>query len=67
LRIAADTNVLIDLADAVESVLDALAVIEQRLPDSEYFVTPSVLDELAYFCDLEQDLPITVSAKRAME
>ena len=48
LRIAADTNVLLDLADDVEAVLDALAIIERRIPDTERLATPSVLDELAY-------------------
>ena len=44
LRLSADTNVLLDLAEGVESVLDALAVIEQRLPETDSFAVPSVLD-----------------------
>lgn len=50
-RIAADTNVLLDLAGEVESVLDAVALIGERLPQAEGLVTPSVLDELAYLSD----------------
>jgi len=51
LRLAVDTNVLLDLAEGVESVLDAFAILEQRLPDHDLYVLPSVLDELAYLCD----------------
>lgn len=46
LRIAADTNVLLDLADEVEFVLDALAVIEERLSQPDKIATPSVLEEI---------------------
>jgi len=51
LRLAVDTNVLLDLAGEVEAVLDAFAVLDQRLPDSDTLVVPSVLDELAFLCD----------------
>ena len=51
LRLAVDTNVLLDLADGVEAVLDTVAIIDQRLPDSDILVVPSVLDELAFLCD----------------
>jgi hypothetical protein len=67
LRIAADTNLLLDLADEVESVLDALAVIDDRLPEAEKLVTPSVLDELAYLCDSGQRAEIRASARKAMK
>ena len=45
--IAADTNVLLDLALEVEAVADALATIRQRLPDARFVVPPTVLHELA--------------------
>jgi len=51
LRLAVDTNVLLDLADGVEAILDAFAVLDQRLPASDTLVVPSVLDELAFLCD----------------
>ena len=51
LRIAVDTNLLLDLADEAEDVLDALAIIDRRLPEADRLVTPNVLDELAYLCD----------------
>jgi predicted nucleic acid-binding protein len=65
LRLAADTNVLLDLADGVEDVLDALAVIEQRLPDAERLTPPSVLDELAYLADSGQTERVRASAGKA--
>ncbi len=40
LRLAVDTNVLLDWAEGVESVLDALAVIEKRLPETDKLVVP---------------------------
>jgi hypothetical protein len=51
LRLAVDTNVLLDLAEAVEPILDTLALLDQRLPGNDTLVVPSVLDELAFLCD----------------
>lgn len=51
LRLAVDTNVLLDVALVVDDVLDCLAVLDQRLPHAEKFVPPSVLDELAHLSD----------------
>jgi hypothetical protein len=45
LRLAVDTNVLLDLAEGVEAVLDTLALLDQRLPGNDTLVLPSVLDE----------------------
>ncbi|MEO8351714.1 MAG: type II toxin-antitoxin system VapC family toxin [Chthoniobacteraceae bacterium] len=45
--IAADTNVLLDLAQDVEAVRDALETIRQRLPDARLVVPPTALQELA--------------------
>lgn len=67
MRLAADTNELLDLADGVEDVLDALAVIEQRLPDAERLAPPSVLDELAYLADSGQMERVRVSAGKAFK
>ncbi len=66
LRLAADTNVLLDLAEGVESVLDALAVIEQRLPETDKLVVPSVLDELAFLRDSGQTSRVRKSAEAAI-
>lgn len=45
--IAADTNVLLDLALEVGAVVDAFATIRQRLPNARLVVPPTVLHELA--------------------
>jgi hypothetical protein len=49
LRLAVDTNVLLDLADGVEAVVDTFALLGQRLPGNDTLVVPSVLDELAFY------------------
>lgn len=51
LRLAVDTNVLLDLAEKVEPVLDAFALLDKRSPGHDPLVVPSVLDELAFLCD----------------
>jgi predicted nucleic acid-binding protein len=66
LRLAADTNVLLDLADKVESVVDALAVVDERLSQPDKLVTPSVLDQLAYLCDSGWSSEIRALAQRAI-
>ena len=67
LRLAVDTNVLLDLAEGVESVLDTLALLDQRLPGNDTLVVPSVLDELAFLCDSGNTDRIRQSAVRAMK
>jgi len=54
LRLAVDTNVLLDLADEIEDVLDALGVIEARLAKADWLLPPSVLEELAFLADSGQ-------------
>ena len=45
--IAADTNVLLDLAEEVETVVDAVTTIRGRLKDTRFVVPPTALHELA--------------------
>ena len=45
--IAADTNVLLDLAEEVETVTDAVSTIRQRLREARFVVPPTALHELA--------------------
>src|SRR5512146_1962723 len=66
LRLAVDTNVLLDLAEGVESVLDAFGLLDQRLPEKDVLVVPSVLDELAFLCDSGESERVRQSALRAM-
>ena len=39
-RLAVATNLLLDLADQVADVLDAVDIIDERLPDAEWVVMP---------------------------
>jgi len=67
LRLAADTNLLLDLADCDEDVLDAVAVIERRLPQADWLVPPSVLDELAFLTDSGDTAQLRHSARLAFQ
>jgi predicted nucleic acid-binding protein len=63
--IAVDSNVLIDQADGSADVLDALAVIRERLVRVGFIVPPTVLQELAFIADEgdtaeEKQLAVTV-------
>jgi len=45
--VAVDTNVLLDVAGAVEDVTDAVLVIQRRLFRPQFLMTPTVREELA--------------------
>jgi len=62
LRLAADTNLLLDLAAGYEDVLDAIAAIDQRMPQADWLVSPSMLDELAFLTDSGNTLQLRQSA-----
>lgn len=66
LRLAVDTNVLLDLAGEVDDVLDAMAIIARRLPDTDKLVLPSVVDELAFLTDSGQTEQTRLIAGKAM-
>ena len=66
LRLAVDTNVLLDLAQEVDSVLDAFGLLDQRLPEKDIVVVPSVLDELAFLCDSGDTQKVRASAHEAI-
>ena len=67
LRLAVDSNVLLDLAEGGESVLDTLALLDQRLPGNDMLVVPSVLDELAFLCDFGETDRVRQSALQAVK
>lgn len=67
LRLAVDTNVLLDFADSVDAVLDAFDLLDQRLPDKDMLVVPSVLEELAFLCDSGDTARVRESALRAIK
>jgi hypothetical protein len=50
-RLAVDTNVLLDIADEVDEVLDAVNVIDDRLPDVERLGWTTAF-ELSSVCDI---------------
>ena len=66
LRLAADTNVLVDIEDGVEDVLDAVDVLKARLPTAEWLASPSVLDELASLLDRGETERLRQSARKAL-
>jgi predicted nucleic acid-binding protein len=67
LRLAVDTNVLLDLVEPVEAVLDAFEVLDRRRPDHDRLVVPSVVDELAFLCDFAGTERVRQSALSALK
>lgn len=57
--IAVDTNVLMDLAATVESVVDAVALVRRRMGGARLVVLPTVIQELRYIAKWgETDEPV---------
>ena len=66
LRLAVDTNVLLDLAAGVHAVLDSLSLVEERSAGHDIVVLPSVLDELAFLSDSGDTALVRQSAMEAI-
>ena len=64
--IAADPNVLLDLALEVGAVVDALATMRQRLPEACFVVPPTVLHELALAVRTGETPRLRTAARRAL-
>ena len=64
--IAADTNVLLDLAEEVETVADAVSTIRKRLQDARFVVPPTALHELALAVQGGETERIRKTALRAL-
>ncbi len=64
--IAADTNVLLDLALDVEAVVDAVATIRKRLPDARLVVPPTAIHEVALAARSGETERIRKTAVRAL-
>ena len=64
--IAVDTNVLIDLAAGSEVIVDCLATIRRRLPESPIFVLPTVTIELAGAAFRAADPKVRALATKAL-
>jgi predicted nucleic acid-binding protein len=64
--IAVDTNVPLDLAEGVEDVVDALAVIWQRIEGVRLITPPTVNLELAYLSQSADEERVMTSAQTAL-
>ncbi len=65
LRLAVDTNVLLDWAEDVEDILDALNTIDARFPVADKLIPPATLQELAFLHLASPDLETRDRAARA--
>jgi predicted nucleic acid-binding protein len=64
--VAVDTNVLLDQAVSNADVIDAIEVIRRRLRDVRFIVTPTVLHELAWAADHDDELGTQKAAVTAL-
>ena len=67
--VAADTNVLIDLADENEAALDCLETLRARRNPPRFIVTPTVVGELAHLMDFgetEEKRMLAATALRSL-
>jgi hypothetical protein len=67
--IAADTNVLMDLAAEVESVVDTLGLVRQRVAGARWVVLPTVIQELRFIAkygETEEEERLAVKALQSL-
>ncbi|MEI6278656.1 MAG: DNA-binding protein [Verrucomicrobiae bacterium] len=64
--IAVDTNVPLDLAGGVEDVVDALAVIRQRIKSARLIAPPTVNLELAFLSQFAEEEMVRANAQTAL-
>jgi predicted nucleic acid-binding protein len=64
--VAVDANVLFDLADGLDDVVDAVSVIQKRLRDARFLISPTVQHELANWA-LRGDGQKRESARKAIQ
>ena len=64
--IAVDTNVPLDLANEVADVVDALAVIRERIPGARLIAPPTVALELAYLSEFADEDGVRAAAQTAL-
>ncbi len=65
--VAVDTNVLLDQALDDADVLDALAVIRERFKIARFVVTPTVLEELSFQAEEDDDRERSDAAIRVLD
>lgn len=63
--VAVDTNVALDFARRVDDVMDAIETIKRRLPGVEFWLPPTVVEELAHGASSSPD-ETTRNASRLM-
>lgn len=63
--VAVDTNVALDLALGVGDVVDALAVIRERIAGARLIAPPTVALELAYLSEFAEEVDASRRAIRA--
>ena len=64
--VAVDTNVPLDLAHGVADVVDALAVIRERIAGARLIVPPTVALELAYLSEFADEAGVRAAAQTAL-
>jgi predicted nucleic acid-binding protein len=64
--IAVDANVLFDLADGLDDMVDAVAIIRGRVQDARLLMPPTVQQELAIWV-LRGDVEKRASARKAVQ
>jgi predicted nucleic acid-binding protein len=64
--VAADTNVLLDQANGEGDVIEAISIIQDRLENVRLIVTPTVLHELAWAVDHDDDPETRSAATKAL-
>jgi hypothetical protein len=64
--VALDSNVLINLAAKVEVVLDCLATIKKRIPNPQIIVLPTVILELTYISEFDDNPLLKSLAKLSL-
>jgi len=65
--IAVDTNVLLDMADGVDDVVDALAIIRHRIKAGQIIASPTVNIELAYLAQFAGEVKLRGLARSALQ
>lgn len=63
--IAVDTNVLLDLADAVDDIVDAFQLIRDRIPTRQFVMPPTVAHELAHEATQAETSKLQARGRRA--
>ena len=64
--VAVDTNVLLDQAQGDAKVIGSIEIIRQRLDNVKLIITPTVLHELAWAADHEEDFATRNDAINAL-